>query len=223
MELRYRCLILDHDDTAVNSTAEIHYPAHLEIMKHLRPDREPISLEGWFLKNFHPGIMGYLVDELGFSERELEREYDVWREYTSSRVPAFFPGFLEVLEDFKAAGGILTVVSHSEEDVIRRHYEVHDSKSACLPDVIFGWTCDEEKRKPSPYPVRAILKRFDLEPGDALILDDLKPGIVMGGRSGVAAAGAGWAHRIPEIQAYMKEHCVAYFTSVSDFREFLFS
>ena len=24
--MRYRCLILDHDDTVVNSTATIHYP-----------------------------------------------------------------------------------------------------------------------------------------------------------------------------------------------------
>jgi len=29
MPLRCRCLNLDHDDTAVNSTATVHYPAHL--------------------------------------------------------------------------------------------------------------------------------------------------------------------------------------------------
>ena len=30
--IRFKCLILDHDDTAVDSTASIHYPAHVEIM-----------------------------------------------------------------------------------------------------------------------------------------------------------------------------------------------
>ena len=33
----FKCLILDHDDTAVASTPAIHYPAHLEAMRVLRP------------------------------------------------------------------------------------------------------------------------------------------------------------------------------------------
>lgn len=223
MKLRYRCLILDHDDTAVRSTADIHYSAHREIMKILRPETEPISLDGWFLKNFHPGIMHYLVEELDFSEEELRREYDIWRDYTTSRVPEFFPGFLETLGEFKEAGGIITVVSHSEEDVILRHYRTHGRELGILPEAVFGWTYDEEKRKPNPYPVQEILKQFDVKPEEALILDDLKPGVVMAQRAGIAAAGAGWAHRIPEIEEYMRTHCVAYFTSISEFREFLLS
>ena len=31
--MKYKCLILDHDDTIVNSTATIHYPAFQEYMK----------------------------------------------------------------------------------------------------------------------------------------------------------------------------------------------
>jgi len=50
MDLPYQCLILDHDDTAVNSTALIHHPSHLESMRLLRPRAEAIDLEGWFLK-----------------------------------------------------------------------------------------------------------------------------------------------------------------------------
>ena len=61
MDLRFRCLILDHDDTAVNSTAMIHHPSHLESMRVLRPQAPPIDLQGWFLKNFDPGIMQYPV------------------------------------------------------------------------------------------------------------------------------------------------------------------
>jgi len=223
MKHRYRCLILDHDDTAVNSTAEIHYPAHIEIMKSLRPGKEPISLEGWFRKNFHPGIMHYLVEELGFSEKELETEYTIWRNFTTTRVPHFYPGFVETLCEFKNRGGIITVVSHSEEDIILKHYSSREESNGCIPEAIFGWTYDEEKRKPHPFPVLEILKRFKVEPEEALILDDLKPGVVMGERTGVAVAGAGWAHRIPEIQEYMNRNCIAYFTTVSEFREFLLS
>ena len=36
--LKYPCLVLDHDDTTVNSTATVHYPAFVEFMKIYRPD-----------------------------------------------------------------------------------------------------------------------------------------------------------------------------------------
>ena len=71
--LKYKCLILDHDDTAVDSTAEIHYPAHIEIMRQIRPSHIPVSLKEWFLKNYQPGIMEYMVDELKLDKSEIEK------------------------------------------------------------------------------------------------------------------------------------------------------
>ena len=35
--MRYKCLVLDHDDTVVNSTATIHYPCFCEFLKEVRP------------------------------------------------------------------------------------------------------------------------------------------------------------------------------------------
>ena len=217
--MQYSCLILDHDDTSVQSTPLIHYPAHLSVMKQLRPGEEPVSLYEWFVKNFSPGIMAYMTDELGFSPEEVEQEYRIWRDYTTGKIPSFFPGFLEILEEFKAAGGIITVVSHSEEDLIRRDYEA--AGAGDLPEMIFGWDFDETKRKPHPYPVRQILKKYDLNPDQALILDDLKPAVTMSRLSGVPIAGAGWGHNIPLIREYMEQNCQTYFTSVSAFRNFL--
>ena len=40
MDLRYRCILIDHDDTAVDSTEAVHYPAHVEALRILRPGRE---------------------------------------------------------------------------------------------------------------------------------------------------------------------------------------
>ena len=31
-KLRYKCLIIDHDDTAVDSSATVHHPAHVKSM-----------------------------------------------------------------------------------------------------------------------------------------------------------------------------------------------
>jgi len=221
MDLPYQCLILDHDDTAVNSTALIHHPSHLESMRLLRPRAEAIDLEGWFLKNFEPGIMNYLIEELGLSEEELEIEYKIWREFNTKRIPPFFPGFLESLRAYRARGGIITVVSHSEKDVILNTYRAAKGGGDILPDLVFGWDYDETRRKPSPWPVESILRHFDLSPGQALIVDDLKPGVLMSRATGVAVAAAGWAHQIPEIHAYMRENCDIFFKSVEEFGSFI--
>jgi beta-phosphoglucomutase-like phosphatase (HAD superfamily) len=221
MSLPYQCLILDHDDTAVNSTALVHHPSHVESMRLLRPRTAAIDLEGWFLKNFEPGIMHYLSEELGLSPEELETEYKIWREFNTSRIPPFYPGFLESLSAYRDRGGIITVVSHSEEDIILNAYRAAEGGDGILPDLVFGWDYDETRRKPSAWPVRSILSRFNLSPAQALIVDDLKPGVLMSRATGVAIAAAGWAHQIPEIHAYMRENCDIYFESVEQFGSFI--
>jgi HAD superfamily hydrolase (TIGR01509 family) len=219
MKPRYLCLILDHDDTAVNSTAKIYYPAHLEVMSVLRPDKKPVTLDEWFLKNFHPGIMAYLTEELGMNDQEMEVEYEIWKKFARSIVPEFFPGFIETLVEYKKRGGIVAVVSHSEKMVIEKHYS--SNRMELKPDIVFGWDYSEELRKPSPLPVLEILKAFHLKPHQALVVDDLKPGIVMGKAAGVDVAAAGWGHNIPEIREYMKKNCIAYFKDVEEFKDFI--
>jgi phosphoglycolate phosphatase/pyrophosphatase PpaX len=215
---RFACLFLDHDDTAVDSSSTVHYPAHVEAMRVLRPGRPPVSLEGWFLKNFEPGIMPYLVGELGLSAEELAAEFEIWRSFTTRCTPHFFPGFLEALGEYRAAGGRIAVISHSEPEVIRGHYR---AAGPLVPDLVFGWHEEEQKRKPSPWPVQEALRHLDVPAERALVLDDLKPGVLMARAAGVAAAGAGWAHSIPRIRDYMRSNCLAYFETVRAFREFL--
>ena len=69
--LRYRCLILDHDDTVVASTPAIHFPAYLETMAQLRPGMKPLSLEEFFLMNFDPGFSEYMTGQLGMRPEEM--------------------------------------------------------------------------------------------------------------------------------------------------------
>jgi len=215
--VRYKCLFVDHDDTAVDSTSTVHYPAHIAAMKRLRPDRRPVSLEGWFLKNFDPGIMEYLRGELRLSEAELAEETRIWRQHTRSGNPPFFPGFVEALREFRRRGGRIVVISHSEEDTVLRHYR----RTGFAPDLVFGWTDDEARRKPSPWPVRTALRRFGLSPEDALVVDDLRPGVLMARRAGVASVAAGWCHSIPPIARFMEEHCLRLLRTVDELERFL--
>jgi phosphoglycolate phosphatase/pyrophosphatase PpaX len=136
-------------------------------------------------------------------------------------VPHFYPGFLEALSAYKARGGRVAVVSHSESHVIRGHYAGAGNGHGVLPDLVFGWDTEPDKRKPSPHPVFETLRELDLEPRDVLVVDDLKPGIDMAQAARVDAAGVGWSHSIPSIREFMKRVCVAYFETVSEFADFI--
>jgi beta-phosphoglucomutase-like phosphatase (HAD superfamily) len=222
MRPSYRCILVDHDDTAVDSTAAIHYPAHLDALAQLRPGRTPPTREQWLLWNFH-GIMDYLEGELGMTPAELDRELEIWRSWTHAHVPPFFPGFLDLLADYRRAGGKVAVISHSEAPVIEGHYRGAGGASddAFVPDLIFGWVPEAEHRKPSPWPVLEALREFSCAPAQALVVDDLKPGVLMAQAAGVDFAAAGWSHRVEEIERYMRAHAVAYCSRIDDLRALL--
>ena len=69
---------------------------------------------------------------------ELARELEIWRSWTTTHVPPFFPGFLELLADYRASGGLVAVISHSEAAVIEGHYRAAEGPPF-VPDLIFGW------------------------------------------------------------------------------------
>lgn len=220
MKLRYRCLILDHDDTVVKSTPEIHYPSFIEALRVLRPKERTLSLEEFVGYCFSPGFSELCNDIMKFTKEEQEYQYKIWKSYTESRIPDFYEGLPELIKEYKSLGGILTVVSHSERQQIQRDYKL---KCGIVPDMIFGWDDEPDKRKPSPYPVREILKSFNLAKSDALVVDDLKPGLVMAKSCDVDFAGAGWSHKIQSIIDYMNTNANYYFTTVEEFGKFLFA
>lgn len=218
--LKYRCLVLDHDDTVVNSTPHVHYPSMVETLKVLRPDMEPLTLEDFVLKCFHPGFSALCSDIFKFTDDEMEYQYKQWKSHTKKNIPDFYPGFPELIKRFKEEGGIVCVASHSDSDIIARDYKI---KCGIQPDMIFGWELGEEKRKPNPYPLLEIMRIYGLDKEDLIMVDDLKPGLDMARSCNVAFAAAGWSHAIPEASKYMKENSDYYFETVEAFNEFIFS
>eukprot|EP01052_Picozoa_sp_SAG31_P025849 SAG31_NODE_2295_length_5989_cov_3.461630_2_plen_145_part_00 len=110
---------------AQRSTAEVHYPAHCASVKALRPDLTPCSLDEWLLHNHsQEGVLGYLHSVFPHPGM-MEEEHRIWREATDRTTPSFFDGMPELLAEFRALGGRIAVVSHSHEDIIRRHYRSH--------------------------------------------------------------------------------------------------
>lgn len=215
--MRYKCLVLDHDDTVVNSTATIHFPSFLEFLSKIRPESH-YTLEEYFRKNFDPGIMELFTDELHFTPDELDEEYRFWQAYVKTRVPRAYQGMRDILERHRAQGGRIAVVSHSTSETIVRDYR---ENRLPMPDLIFGWELPMEQRKPNAWPLLQIMQRFGLEKNELLMLDDLKPGYDMARAAGVDFAAAGWANDIPEIEGFMRKNCDFYCKTVSDFDRLL--
>jgi phosphoglycolate phosphatase/pyrophosphatase PpaX len=220
--MKYKCLLIDHDDTTVDSTPIIHHVAHLEQMRRLNRSNQAVSLEEWFRINYHPGLRSFLTETLRLSPEEEEICYQVWREYTTTLVPSFFPGILPLLHRFKLSGGTIVVVSHSEEDIIRSHYEQQNEISGFFPDFIIGWTGDRSKNKPSLWPLEQTLSHFSLSPRQVLVVDDLKPGILMARNGGVDSVAVGWSHHLEEIKADISRLSTYYADSVEELEKIIF-
>ena len=218
--MKYKCLVLDHDDTVVASTATIHYPCFIEYLEKYYPHlAKNYTLESYFVKNFHPGVVELFTDEIGMNEEQLRHEEAYWRSYVKNHIPSAYDGIREIIADFKARGGIIAVDSHSYTEYIVRDYEHNDLPK---PDVIYGWDIPKDKRKPAPDTVLELMERYSLSPSEVIVVDDLKPGYDMARGAGVPFAAAGWAYDVPEIRDFMKKNCDFYLESVDALKELLF-
>lgn len=215
--MNYKCLVLDHDDTVVASTASIHYPAFVEILEILRPN-EKITLEDYFIKNFKFGFIDLCRKFYSFNEEELRFEEKYWKDFSKDIIPKVYPGMKELLWEHKKNGGIICVVSFSFSENIIRDYKENGLPE---PDIIFGWEEPFERRKPSPYPVEQIISKFNLRKEDIFVIDDAMHGLEMAKNAGVNYAFAGWAHNIPEISDSIKEFSPLNFKTVEEFRSYL--
>ena len=210
--MRYKCLVFDHDDTVVNSTATIHHPCFVEFLREFRPGMS-CSLEEYFVKNFDPGFVQMCRTDYSLSDEELLVETEYWREYVKGHIPTAYAGIRELMEAHKAQGGILCVVSHSFEHNILRDFAANGLPE---PDAVYGWSRPVEERKPFPFPLEDIMRRFSLSRHELLMIDDLKPGYDMAKSCGVDFAAVGWSSDIPQIEAFMRQNCSNYCKSVDE-------
>lgn len=216
--MKYLCLVVDHDDTVVNSTATVHYPCFVQYTQAFFPHYPGCTLEEYFLKNFDPGIVPFFMNEVGMTAADMKHEEAYWNAFVQRHIPRAYDGMREVLQAQKARGGLICVVSHSLGDNILRDWRENGLPE---PDMVFGWDLPPERRKPSPWPLEEIMRRFALSPSDLLMLDDLKPGYHMARTCGVPFAAAGWANDVAPIEDFMRRHCDFYFKTVADLRAFL--
>ena len=217
--LKYPCLVLDHDDTVVQSEATVNYPFFVYILDQFRPGTT-ITLEEYVHGCCHLGFADMCRKWYGFTEQELVDEYKGWQEYIQTHIPAPFPGIGEIIRRQKEEGGMICVVSHSSDINILRDYRQHFGLE---PDAIYSWDLPEEKRKPSTYALEDIMKKYGFTKDQMLVVDDMKPAYEMASRAGVPIAFAAWGREeYPEIAAEMRRLCNYTFTSAAELEAFLF-
>ena len=197
---KYKCLVLDHDDTAVMSTAAVHYPSFVETLQKLRPGLS-MTLQEYNRLCFDPGFERMCHDILRFTPEEMTWQLNHWQQYVEKRIPPFHPGMPELIARQKAEGGLLCVVSQSYSRFVERDYA---AAGLSLPDRTLGWELGSERQKPHPDPLYILMEEFSLSPADILTVDDLKPGFDMARTVGCDCAAALWAHASdPDMQQMM--------------------
>lgn len=217
--LKYKCLVLDHDDTVVQSEAMVNYPFFVEFLKEYRPGMT-ITAHEYVSECYDPGYIEMCRHRFDFSDEELDIEYNAWKAHIKTTVPAPYPGIETILRQQKAEGGILCVSSQSAQENILRDYRAHFGLE---PDNIFGWDLAPEHRKPSPYAIQQVMEKYSLSPADILVIDDMKPAVEMARRGGVQIAFAGWGRaEFPQICREMESLCDYSFYSTESLEKFLF-
>ena len=216
--MKYKCLILDHDDTVVNSTVQVHYPSMMECLRELRPKMK-MGFDEFNMLNFELGFHDFMYNYLGFSEEEAKREEEIWRSWTERIRPDFFDGFRDIINSFKSCGGIVMVSTHSCKDTVIKDYK---AAGCVLPDEIFGWELPNEKRKPDLYGINYTMDKYNLTPKDMIMVDDMKHGVVMCKNAGIECVFADWNRKPPKIIDYMTENCDFTIKAPSELKNILF-
>lgn len=217
--LKYPCLVLDHDDTVVQSEKTIAYPCFCSTLSRLRPGLTLTFAE--YVQGCHEMNFVQLCRERWqFTDEELQEEYEDWIEYARTNIPAPYPGIREILHRQKASGGIICVVSLSTTKNITRDYEHH---FGIQPDIIYGCDAPKEQHKPAAFPLLDIMERYHLQPHEILVVDDGKLAWDMAHPLNIPFAFAAWGKR--EFPVLCEEmQCLSDFSfdSTESLEKFLF-
>lgn len=216
--MKFRCIVLDHDDTVVRSAETVNYPALLENLKEKHPDRF-ISFEDFVRYCFKYNFTGMCRNYLQLTEQEIAEQFEFWKNYVRTHIPPAYEGFNDFLHRFHEEGGIICVSSHSGVENISRDYQLN---FGLTPDAIYAWELGEDLRKPHPYTLQDIMQKFDLRADEILMVDDMKNGFDMAKSCNVPFAFAGWSLVLDEIGQFMQTNADYYLSSVDDLSKLLF-
>jgi phosphoglycolate phosphatase/pyrophosphatase PpaX len=218
--LKYPCLVLDHDDTVVQTLKTLSYPFWCQELEQFRPG-QTMTLADYVMECHRWGFADMCREIFHFTDEELALEHKQWTAYIKEHTPDPFPGIERVIRRQKELGGKIFVVSHSNSETISRDYAVH---FGIQPDAIYGWERPPQERKPNPWPLEDIMAKYGFKPEEILVVDDMQLACQMAEPLGVKVAFAGWDDMgVPQQRQDMENRCAYTFHSVEELEKFLFN
>jgi phosphoglycolate phosphatase/pyrophosphatase PpaX len=217
--MKYKCLVLDHDDTVVQTERCIGYPYFKEYLAKIRPGTELTFRQ--YVEDCNNMVFADVCRlRWNMTEEEQAQEYQGWKIYYRDHPRPIFPGIDRLIARQKAEGGLVCVASLSRRDDILSDYATH---FGIVPDAVYDYEMPADQRKPHPWPLLDLMKRFDLKPEEILVLDDMKLGWMMANAAGVDIAYAAWSKaEFPHLMEEMKGLCRYTFEEVDQLLQFLF-
>ena len=218
--LKYPCLVLDHDDTVVQSEATINYPCFCRYLEQYRPGMTMSLAE--YVEDCSRMSFGEMCKaRFSLTDEEMHQEYLFWKAYVREHIPVAYPGIKDLLQAYRDAGGIICVVSMSSEENILRDYR---HNFGFIPDRIFGCDLPEEHQKPSHWALEQIRNEYGFAPDELLVIDDMKFAVSMARAANAPVVFAGWGRRdFPAICEEMTALCDYSFFRVEELKQFLFT
>lgn len=217
--LKFPCLVLDHDDTVVQTEKTIGYPYFRDYIERIRPGRTLSFPE--YVRDCNNMIFADMCREKWkMTEAELNEEYLGWKAYSRVHIPAACPGLDRIIKRQKELGGMVFVASLSTREIIERDFLHH---FGILPDGIYDYDLPADKRKPNAFALTDIRERYGFSAEQILMVDDMKLGWQMADSVGVATAFAGWSKaEFVELTQEMRRFCDFAFDTPAQLETFLF-
>ncbi|EAZ87640.1 pyrophosphatase PpaX [Lysinibacillus sp. FSL M8-0216] len=205
-----KALLFDFDGTLLNTNELI-----IQTFMHVLNERFP----GQFspkdcLKFIGPSLKQTFNDIAPGEEEALIAKYRAWNLEHHDELVSQYPDVVSTLEQLKAQGILLAIVSTKRNDTIDRGLSILGATH--LFDVRIG-TDNVKNVKPDPEPVLLALERLGVDKADAIMIGDNSHDIEAGHRAGVRAAGVAWAIKGEAyLQQYQPEFILHHMTDLLD-------
>ncbi len=217
--LKFPCLVLDHDDTVVQTEKCIGYPYFRAYIERVRPGKT-LSYAEYVADCNNMVFADMCREKWNFTDEELLEEYLGWKAYSRAHIAPAFDGIARLIHRQKAEGGLICVASLSTRENILRDYDHH---FGIVPDAIYDNDLPAEQRKPNPWALADIMERYGLAPSEILLVDDMKLGWRMAKQVNVPTAFAAWGKAdFPVLSREMHSICDYSFESPQMLEKFLF-
>lgn len=205
-----KALLFDFDGTLLNTNDLI-----IQTFMHVLNERFPGQYSPKdCLKFLGPSLKQTMSDIAPGEEDAMIAKYRKYNELHHDELVTQYPDVVSTLEQLKAMGLKLAIVSTKRNGMIDRGLSVLGANH--LFDVRIG-TDDVKNVKPDSEPVLLALERLGVNKEEAIMIGDNSHDIEAGHNAGIRAAGVAWAFKGPEyLQQFKPEYMLHHMTDLLD-------